>query len=1595
MKFQSKNIKQNAKFILLAFLFIVFTQSGGFAQTAKTKGGTDTLFNKISIEDLLKIKKHYKSKVQDLRKQEESYRLKGMDWSTNFLKEKGVNIADRDKIYIRLAEYYIEDAEKKYDAEADAYDKKYEAYEKQLALFDKKQIEQEPEEPQFPKFDYSKAIAVYDKLLNEYPSSDYADDALYGKAWLSEKMSLGAQSRQLYREVIDKYPDSPFAPESYMRLAEYYFAPRMDKTDEEQTVLETRKAIQLYKNVLKYKGSKKYDEALYKLGWSYYKLAAREPKYYNDAITYFILTADDIERSQKLDPGKKISNPDVRNEAIEYIGISFTDEAYTKHGVDKARRLMERINDRPYGPEIMESIGSTYKKIDEPEKAIYAYEALLDMYPQFERAPEIQHNIAMSLYNAGKDSAAYAARQTLYESYRPTTLWYTELENSDNPNKVTYLKSAYKLSEAALRTNLLLDLEKAEEMDSEKEDGRVYYSKVADECKLYLDIFPADSNAYDVNWSYALLLDSRLGRFEQAFEEYIKVSNDYLESNHQENAAINAVGVADTLVKMKYGTNDSISVNIADVAKLSPEELTPEETRLIEAYDNYIRLFPAGEYTPNFLASAGGIYYNHKKFAEAKVYFQTLVRRFPGAEQKSLAMRSIMDSYFALGKFKDSEMVAKRIMSEAAIPEDQKKFARTRMGQAIFKNAEYLEEQGDYFTAATEYYRVYTEAPGETKMVERALLNSGLNFQKSKDWVRAVGVYDTLVTRFPKSKLAVPALQNMAEDYKELEQYSNAARAYERIFTDFGTTGNVDAALYNASFYYKKGKDWNNAIRVNNLYIKTFPTQSYATDLFFTNAELYLKLDNVAQANAIYEQFATRFPNDPRTVTAYYKRGKYYLDSGQTSLAKAEFNKAIAQSESFKKKGKDANSFIAGEAVNALAEILHKEFIANKLTQPQSNIKEKLASMRSTMKKLNSNYGKVLTFGSPRSFEAVYNIARSYEEFATIFSKQEIDPNLDATKAFVEKKKINEQSAGLYEKAVAQYKKTVENIPVIAQKLNVSMEAPEGTAPTVSDTVASEEEVTRAAETDSTRELARKWYSKAKDKISELLYVEASLTSENVQQAIQMKAPQKDPVQRLIFRRAILSKVAEPAVQQTIAAHIRNIQEAGALGLTNKYVEESKRQVLLTSNIIGNELEKIAVSALSEYQRLTEEIANLVEKEFGAKTARGLDYYGLDNDANQMLDYTKILSQDVLNAYAKTLVLAEENNIKNDLVKNTEERLIRYAVEKSDLLSAKADKAKERSAYYQVRFDSTENYNYDDAAGFFENYMFSLTDNGKSIMEHAFEYQHQYDIHNLWANKLLLRLIRLDPVTYSANIEKEKVEIYSDEDWKYSTTYFAEQWTKADFDDSDWKYAVIVPSSDNPFDSLKVNPQAIWTIQPQAEAPMPASDSTFSDTSVFADSTVADSMMTASADSATGIEETPAYVNTDSLVFFRRSFDLAGTPLGGAIYITADDDYRVYLNGEYLMDDESNDYSVLDSLDFYTLEVYLKKGRNVVTIDVEDKNLTAGGLKFYSYFELLPANVTAAAEEKAKVKKVFVEPDLLKKVNILNKNRISLSKGSK
>jgi len=1576
----------------------------------------DTLFQSMSIEELKNIQSEYQKRIDRITDEEGKSRDRGLEVTEEFLEREGGNIKDQDKILIRLAEYYYDEADDEYMAENEAYDVEYFKYVEQLDKYYEEQLEIEPVEPPRPLYDYSKVIEVYDKILTEYPNSDFADDALYTKAYLKQQMDQGVESRKIYQEVIDRYPESHFAADSYMRLAEYYFDPREDK-DREQTIVELHRAIRLYKKVLQYRDSKRYDEALYKLGWSYYRLSATDPGYYSDAIIYFIAVVDDISRAENLDPRNLVSNPNVKDEAIQYIGISFSDdETYAHAGVPNARRFIENIGGRKYGVEIMRSLGQTYQTTERYNSAIAAYSALLDMYPLYAEAPLIKQNVSETYFNLGDDSSAYRTRDELFRDYNPKSEWYANLEGSDSPDRLTHLKQGHKLSEKALQTNITLDFLLAQELDESNQSSLSMYKRVSKQCEDYLEVFPTDSNAYNVNWNYAQILDLKLNRFEEAYEQYIHVSNDYLETDYQQDAANNAIFVADTLVKMIFKVDaDTVMASagieissVADEEALRPEILTNEEKRLIEAYDNYIRLFPDDESTPKYLANAGAIYFNHKQFAEARVYFKTLVNRFPGAKEKTLAYRSIMDSYFYLGQFEDSEFIAKRILQSENLPDEEKIFAQKRLAASIFNHAKLYEDQGQFMDAANEFRRVFTESPGDTVYAEAGLFNSGRNYDKIKEWEKALDTYILLADKYPGSKYTISSLKNAAEDNKELKRFSDAAGIYERIYSrQISVPEEAEVALYNAAYYYKEGEDWNNAIRLNNKYIATYPDNPLSTDFYFATAGFYLKLDNLTEANRIYAEFATKYPDDPRGVQAFYERGSYYQDNGQLSSAKVEYQKAIEKSEGLNRKGLDPNRYYVGESLNKMVDMLYAEYNDIELRQPASNMEGQKARMRTLIKSIAANDLKIIANGSIRSFEAAYRNAEVYEIFADKYVTQERSPNLTADQKFIEDKQIRDASAGLYDKAVDEYIKAMENIPIIAEKLDVDIFSTDTTVTEVGFVDTTFEDTTgmvaRAEVVDSTKEIGLKWYTQATNKISFLYYKEADITKTNITEALKTQNPQSDPYLAILFQAQVITKLINPAVVQTINAHQKNIDEAQVLNLNNKYVEESKRQILLTSNVGPQEVEKLSFLALRDYSQQMREYEQLVELEYGTLNSQGKDYMAIKDEVQQLIDISKNLAISAIDNYKNTLDRAREHGIENDLIRTTENRMLRIAVELTDLYDTYHDSAAVKQEYYQVRFDSTENYNYDDAFLLYQDQTFSFSEYAQEILDHAFQLKEEYEISNLWGSKVVAKLIAIDPATYAGAIEREKVIIESDDSWLVSKTY-TPGYNREDFDDSEWKNAGIVASTYNQFIDLGVDPKPMW--YPKKKVVVDTSQFSPFDTSFSATDSlgIADSTGVAAFDTTiqemTPLAETDISsfdeTETDSLmsdtvqVYFRKKIVLEGTPVEGYFYITADDDFNFFLNEEYITDDEDDNFAIVDTVDFGYISYAVKQGTNIISIRAIDTDNSQRGVKLYGYFELIPSDITAALQQSSEVPALDIDPAILKRLNTLNKNRITV-----
>ena len=1557
----------------------------------------DTLFKGFSVDELVKLRRLLAKQRQALLRMQERSREKGLEISKDFIGKTKEESANQDKILIRIAEYYVEEAQRELDEAVAAYEKAYAEYEKLYEAYQAGKIKKEPEEPRQPRPDYQKAIAIYDILIKNFPESDLVDDAYYNKAYLLSEMGEDQAAQQTWQALIDKFPESEFAPEAYMKLAESYFYPQPSDT-KEQIKQKLHKAIQLYKNVLRYKDTPRYDEALYKLGWSYYRLAADEPDRYTDAILYFLAVVKDVERAKAagLEKNRDVVRADVEPEALEYMAASFVDPNYRKSGVANAQEFILRLGKPDYGLKILEHMGDRYAKITMWDNAVLAYQTLLDLYPDYAYAPSIQKKIADAYLAAAQPEKAFQERLKLFETYNPKTEWYASMEQRDIPDRIDVLDNAYRLSEEALRVTMysILSQAKAREQSEDTTGVKELYRQVVDLARRYIDNFPTDDHAYDINWTLALVLDTKLGRFRDAFEEYLRVSNDYLETEHQYDAAINAIAVADTLVKMAGLRPDTTAAGASTISELPPSELSPEEQMLAEAYDNFIKWFPEAPETPGILASAGALYYNHRLFATAKKYYKTMVARFPNARERSIGLLSLMNSYFFMGQYKDAEIVARKIVARKdSLPAEQVEVAQRKIAEAIFKNAEKLEQQGKYLDAAREYFRVYQDAKGYAKFIDLALLKAARNYERVEEWQKAINTYQVLVQEYPDSKYALPALGNIAEDYKVLEDYASAAHWNEEIFHRFPGTKEAEDALYNASYFYEKAEQWPEVIRVNNLFIATYPDNPESKNLFFDNAKYYLKLGNLAKANQIYQEFANLYPDDPRTVEAFYQRGKYYFEHDKLDSAQVEFNRAIQKSNELAAKGMDPNLYFASEAYYQLGEILFKKFQAVELTYPPEVLRARLNEKSRLLKQVVDAFTRVVELGSVRSFPAMFRIAQAYEVLADAIAFQKLPPNMTSEQRLVEQDRVFKASVPAYDRAVEEYKSVLINLPQLAEKLGVSLsDTARITQPTPAASSDTTGVVQKVVEKDSTLEVALKWYKKTRQRISSILFTVAE-RSENFITAY-LRSPNPFPegdIRNLAYRARVLRELVAPSVQTTLNAHLKNLTVSRELGLKNRYVIESSRKLILVSNILADEYGKLFWSAKDVYQKTIPVLEDLIERGETATTPDNMNYYDVqDNLIMVAIRFMDEFAGTAEQQYKNTLDLAAQYQIQNDARFTTEEKLFNFAFEAGKTMLDLKAAAEQKSEAYANKYAQTDNPSHDLASVFFDDQAVELGNNAEAILANAYDIAKAKQIDNIWTKQILSVLIELQPDKYVPELPMEKVTLASDTTWRVTTAY-EPGWNQLAYSDTAWQSAVAivlpVDMSFPVFDSLGVNPSAIWvgellpsTIQEGVGPGSLKLNDVRSDTLAA----ISDTSVTMSAVDTSAADTAQAPV----VAFFRKPWYLRSTPINAELAITADQSFRLFINEQYIVGRDQVDYQEVTRVPFEAIREILKSGDNIIACRVEDSNRPHYGLRFYLEVALKPSQLEDIKQQIARSMQINVDPHKLDRMVTLNRNRI-------
>ncbi len=688
----------------------------------------------------------------------------------------------------RLAELYYQKANREFDAVRPELIAKFE---KELERFDEGLIDEEPEAPTA---DYNKSVALYKRIVNEFPNYRYIDMAWYLMAFCYHEMETKdaegklTPERDAFMNLVAVRPDSPYAVEAMLYTGDAYFRD-----------LNYEKSLQILGRAAKHKESPLYDQILYKLASNHFIIGNTPDDpvdHFQKSVELFIKLADYSEEMKKKTGDESM----FVQEALQYVAVCYSqsEDYWTKTGINNATAYFDSIGDRPYEWRVFMRLGDNFAGQDLHLQAISAYQRVLQKDPMNPEAPEIQNKI-IDIYTITLRDMDHAAseREKLAENYLEGSAWYEA--NKENPE---VLKKANTLARNALyqfAIYLHAQAQRYNELE-QKEDAKLFYKRAAKGYKDFLTRFPHAKESYQVNYMMADALFYG-GYYEEAVEQYLKVRSSRQGVQYFDDASYMVVLCYDILVSQQ-SQNAEVTASEEEQqetlqeaqeerklkGKVQAQAIPGLEKKYVEAADFYNANVKSLKDQEVIAWRSGEIFFKYKHFDKARERYLMIVERWPKSKRAVYAARRIVDTYnLEEDWLKVTEWAQKLASLELSDEESLRKFRSSMKelrGKAAAQYAKELQARGEYEKAAEEYLKIVNEAPdGPDAPV--ALFNAAANYSAAKRPALAMTLFERQVKDYPDSPFAAEALYKVASNAFDSYNLDKASESYRLFYTKY------------------------------------------------------------------------------------------------------------------------------------------------------------------------------------------------------------------------------------------------------------------------------------------------------------------------------------------------------------------------------------------------------------------------------------------------------------------------------------------------------------------------------------------------------------------------------------------------------------------------------------------------------------------------------------------------------------------------------------------------------------------------------------------------------------------------------------------
>lgn len=641
------------------------------------------------------------------------------------------------------------------------------------------------------------AIALYKRLLTEYPSYKDSDQVLYQMARAYDELGRTDEAMETMERLISANPDSEHYDEVQFRRGEYFFTRR-----------KYRDAENAYSAIVNLGAKSSYYElALYKLGWAFYK-----QELYDEALhRYMALLDDKVSTGYDFDQKHEKEEERLVADTFRAVSLSFTNLG----GPDAVHEFFSSSGNRSYEDRIYSNLGDHYLGKLRYDDAAKTYKAFIALYPFHRTAPRFSMRIVETFTKGGFPKLVLESKREFASRYGLQAEYWQHNKPEDSPEAIAYLKTNLK----DLATHYHAEYQGAQDANEKLANYQEALRWYGD----YLNSFPTDAESPTINYRLADLLFENKD-FGEAAKQYERTAYGY--PTHSQSAAAGYAAVYAYRQQLKGASKEQ-------------QEAVKHAT--VASSLKFVDTFPDHPQAAPVLGAAADDLYEMKEYRAAIDSAQRVIDKYPGAEPpiRRSAWIVVAHGSFELAQYPQAEHAYAQVLTLTPEGDESRAALVDNLAASIYKQGELARDAKDYRAAADHFLRIRTAAPTST-IRPTAEYDAGAALIALEDWKSAAEVLEAFRSAYPKHKMHGEATKLIARAYRESGQLARAAGEYDRLASESQDPALRGEALLAAGELYQQSNTNDKALDAYQRYVSEFPRPlEAAVETRFKISEIY------------------------------------------------------------------------------------------------------------------------------------------------------------------------------------------------------------------------------------------------------------------------------------------------------------------------------------------------------------------------------------------------------------------------------------------------------------------------------------------------------------------------------------------------------------------------------------------------------------------------------------------------------------------------------------------------------------------------------------------------------------------------------------